>query len=524
MPFIPPQAKSEGQFIRPNLPFSAVASASWRQGIHDSFWNQIYENWEDSIYDDGRLLTPDEANERYSVPGLEFNEPISNGLASLKFRRKREEISRQKVMELGSEGLFSARGLGSLAVSVVANNANPIDFAFNFVPIAGLTRYGRASAMASKMAAGRVAGSLDDIGRAIKYTKMPAFHRMVAAGIDASIGNLILEVPLYWQNRDDQTRHTMGDVALNVGMGGLFGAGLSGLGSVLRAASSKWVKASKTTRSRAIQAAMGDLMSDRTAASADMILAADLNNIEIEARAKAQHVLVDAIHQAETELPRAQVVAAAQAAVEDGVRISPDDLIASVERNANRIKAQSPQVARTVSQLLPAAKAGDEQAASQLARLFDMEVDARAQDLPAQISDGMVGDKGFRKSVSDARAGKTNPAEVQNMIKREVADARNRIVRESYKEGLRKIKTETAEAKARAAKEALDAEAATSKPLRGKDEGKANQVDQGEIQSQIDELISVVDKEAPESLKAAPERVDEDAIKAGIACAKNNAS
>lgn len=531
MIFIPPQEKSEGQFIKPNLPFSSVASASFRQGWHDSFFNQISENVEDVIYDEGATLTPDEANNMYSLPGLEFNEPIRQGLAALKHRRKADEIARQTALQLGTEGLFSLRGAGSLAASIIANNLNPVDFAFNFVPIAGATRYGRAAGIASKAGArGRMAGGL---GRKVSRTSMPAFHRMVSAGVDASVGNLILEIPLYWQNQDDQTRHTLGDVATNVAIGGLFGAGLSGMASAIRAAGRKWFASSKSTRAAAIKAAYAEAIMDRPPRAASAIIDADLKNIEAVARERAQVALAEAVRQADAKVPDVEAAFAARIVAEgDAGAINSRDLIEVVSAILPDLEKRGDSRVKIASRLLENAEKGDPTATPNLARLFDVRIDEGSRTIPPLFGetpktvkslDDIGVDLPKVREISERLRQERGP-EIENQIKREVATERNRMIRESYRNSLRNIQRETVEAKARAAADALDAESASRRPIRQGDEASARASDEAELQSQIDEATRIVESEAPDSLKAAPERVDEEGVQAGVNCMISNAS
>ena len=441
--------------MRPRLPFSSVAGAAFKQGFHDTFFNVIQENVEESIYNEGLMLTPEEANNRYSLPGLEFNEPIREGLAALKFRRKQSEIARQTVMQQGSNGLLSLRGVGSMAAAIIANNLSPIDFAFNFAPIAGATKYGRASSLMSK-AASRGVKKLGGLGKPVSKVSMPAFHRMVSAGIDASVGNLILEVPLYLQNEKDQTRHTLGDVALNVGLGGMFGMGLSGLGTMMRGAARKWAAASPTTKAKALQAHFNEAKADEAARIADEVLESDSNVIRQRViRERAQVALTEAIREAESEVPYMEAAFRTKLIIDSGVKTGAEDIVDIAKRNLDNLKRHSPVKHKAVSEALPIAETGDDIALDTLARALGVIYDPGSTGrIPKDFADKWVTNPVFKakqKGEIFKRRGETAAPEIENQVKREVLAERIRLVQRSYREALKKMNA-TSEARLEAAR------------------------------------------------------------------------
>jgi hypothetical protein len=529
---LPSDVKSNGEFIRPSLPFSSVAGAAFKQGFHDTFFNVIQENVEESIYNEGLMLTPEEANNRYSLPGLEFNEPIREGLAALKFRRKQSEIARQTVMQHGTNGLLSLRGVGSMATSIIANNLSPIDFAFNFAPIAGATRYGRASSLMSK-AASRGVKKLGGLGKPVSKVSMPAFHRMVSAGIDASVGNLVLEVPLYFQNEKDQTRHTLGDVALNVGLGGMFGMGLSGLGTMMRGAARKWAAASSSTKAKAIQAHFNEAKADEAARIADEVLESDPNVIRqrVISAKEAAAVEVDA------RMPEIERQVRARLKVQGKLGDAPQEAIEEIaERALPILERKADGRAKIVKRLLERSKNGEVDATENLAEMFHLEHNPKSKGAPEPFITGKVSGRASaqqmvnledvidalpKRAKKDLGMANVDRFDVEAEIKREVESARIRLVQRSYREALEKMKAN--DTKAQRVAQELDANAEPSKPLRPQDDVRGQAADEATLTEDISVLTEAMGDAAKSVKKNFNQGPDEKGLQAGLDCLIKNA-
>lgn len=524
---IPRTDKSQGQFIEPAIPYSAVQRASFAQGRHDTFWNVLTERYEDSTYADGETIGPDEANERYSLPGLEFNEPISEGLAALRFRRKQKEIARHTIMGLGVKSLASMRGVGSMATSIVANNLNPVDFAFNFVPIASATRYGRPLANLHRAGArGRFAGGL---GRKVQRTSIAPVYKMMAASADAAVGNLILEVPLYYSNQRDQTEHTLSQSLASVGLGALFGGALSGLGQALRAASRKWKTARPSTKEKVAQESTDAFLVDKENEAADATFDADPAVIRERVSLKVQEELFRAIQASDAKASDIEASFAARIAAERNAgHIRQEDLVEVVEAILPElVKRKDPRV-KIATRLLQRAKAEEPGAVENLASTFDVKIDPKAQSIPAIFGGGegkvsvkdlsdlseVLPDFDAIKKISD-RVSAERQGEVEAQIRREVKQEQIRLVRESFRNSLRRIEEASPEVKAEQNHQAVKIENDKANPP-----SKAVTVEQrkSETEAEIQELLEIAGDKAPDSLKSRPTPVPKEAINKATEC------
>lgn len=518
-------------------------AAGWQIGIGETISKVVEEGFEvggvqyGGLYRDGQMLTPDEANNRYSLPGLEFNEPVREGIAALKFRRKQEEIARNKVLELGGTGKL--RKSVGMATMIVANNLSPIDFAFNFVPIAGMTKYGRAVNVWSKAAAkGKtsIKGFGAKAAMAVPGAKMAAFHRMVAASIDASVGNLILEIPLYFQNQRDQVRHTLGDVAFNVGFGGAFGAGLSGMGTVLRAASRKLAKSSNLAKMQAVRQTINELQADMPASGADLILEVD------EAVARARTVAALETARADVAARAGDIEAQIRTKIETQGKLGDapkSDIEAIAEEAIKRATKKNPQLAKIAARLLEASRTGDLTATHNLARLFYLDFNPNAKSAPAPFTSGDIDaklkpkelqalddivyvlPKKTRKALAQINADRLD---VDKMVEVEVEAARQEALKRAYNQAIDDMKAGAIEDPARKIIADIEAKRKQAKPSSPVDEVRGKAAEEAELREDIDSIRTAIEAESKGTVLEEPTPVDESGIRAGMNCAIKNAS
>ncbi len=539
MPFALPARKqnTRGQFTNPEVPFDLVRSASFRQGFHDTAFNQVSEWTESIIYNEGATLSQEQANERFSLPGLEFNEPVREGYAKLLYQRKQQEISRHKAMQLGVDGFFSARGLSSLAVSIVGNNMSPTDFAFNFFPATAATKYGRALGRIGRSGgAGRVLGGL---GRPVvrEGIKRIPLYRAMAASVDAAVGNAILEVPLYFGDQRDHTVHTIGMSLINVAAGATFGASLSGVGSALRAAGRKWFSTSKTTRMEAVRAASDDMINGRQTGSVDRIVDADTNVIRGRVESGARETLAVAIREAEAKTPSitrdvSKRIATEQAALIQRTRQDLIDLSEAIipvmrERGSKRDAGE-------IAEALKRVKSDPGHSLD----LLSLAAFSELSDISGGVSLLVKGDKtGKISEVVSRIKGEGRPIPLlgelpvsigerlvaitprfKDRVAREVRAERIRLVRESYREALRQEQAQNPQVQAAETAKAIQSAEPPPRPLRQSEGPKAVQRDTSDFDAEIQDLTSQLGDDAPASLRKPVEPVDAEAIKAGTSC------
>lgn len=153
-----------------------------------------------------RLLTPQEANDTYGIPGhLKFDsdtpEPIAQELKNL----KQQELQRQDVMRRAEAGVGT-----NLTAGLVASLLDPLNVASAFVPVVGEARYAAMVARAGVSVA-----------------------RVARGAIEGAVGAAILEPLVLSAARFEQADYDAVDSLYNIAFGTALGAGLHlGAGAV----------------------------------------------------------------------------------------------------------------------------------------------------------------------------------------------------------------------------------------------------------------------------------------------------
>lgn len=161
------------------------------------------------------LLSPEDANARYGVPGrLTFSEPVAEAVARDQSEHQRANIVREDIIARGPGGLL-AGGAARFAVGLGASILDPLNIAAAFVPFAPEARIAAMLGSAAEGAVGR------------------ALVRGVHGAGAGFVGTAALEPANYWLSRQDHDDYTMGDVLTNLAFGTILGAGLhSGIGAI----------------------------------------------------------------------------------------------------------------------------------------------------------------------------------------------------------------------------------------------------------------------------------------------------
>lgn len=238
------EPRDQGQ-VTPNIPLSRYLGAAWDQGVHDAMGGSLYrisEQWqmENNVslwgaldQQAGRMLDPNEANDRYGTRRLRFTEPVYEGVAELLKNRHDENETRNFILSSGGAGV--GRFAASFGVGMLASLSNPVDFTTMFVPIVG------SEALATKLATMGLSPARQGLARGLiteeRLRAIVPAPRVVAAIIEGTVGQAIAEVPLYISNRMDQTPYTVMDSLRNIALGGAFAGtlrlALSGAGRLV---------------------------------------------------------------------------------------------------------------------------------------------------------------------------------------------------------------------------------------------------------------------------------------------------
>lgn len=147
---------------------------------------------------DGKLLIPDKGISRSALEIL---------LERKRDERLREEIFANSPTGIGAQSLKLAMGLGTSLI-------DPINVASAFIPVVGEARYAKY------------------LGKAPGALRRYAVRGGVGA-VEGTVGAAALEPVIATSKRYDQADYEMADSLLNVGFGGVFGAGLHVTGGAL---------------------------------------------------------------------------------------------------------------------------------------------------------------------------------------------------------------------------------------------------------------------------------------------------
>lgn len=138
--FSPIDARTSGDINRIDVPLGTYMNAEIDEAQSHNMFGNLYRWAEQGAQDrdqQGALLTKEQANSKYGMDGLKFNQDTYEGSAAMMHASHQEELDRQTILQLGSKSLLSARGLGGMAVGMVAGMANPLDFGSMFTPFVG---------------------------------------------------------------------------------------------------------------------------------------------------------------------------------------------------------------------------------------------------------------------------------------------------------------------------------------------------------------------------------------------------
>lgn len=199
-----------------------------------------------------QLLDADTARARLKAAGLEqhLNIPdqgIPEPALDILMKRKREELQRADVLARGGGAVATST---RLAVALAGSLLDPLNIATAFVPVIGPERYAAILARAGGIA-GRTA---------------------VRAGVGAAegvVGAALVEPFVASSKALEQADYDMSDSLLNIGFGGVFGAGLHSIGGAVgdvwryspQSAGAKVGRAAAETRAQALKASIAQAAS-----------------------------------------------------------------------------------------------------------------------------------------------------------------------------------------------------------------------------------------------------------------------
>lgn len=205
----------EESYLNATPNYSSVLKTDAVQAFWDnpttSIWRMgdIIKSQYDSLGKKARLMSSEEAEQKYSELGLKFNSPVYEAEAEIMATRKQEEIQRQYLQSKAKYDFLSFQSAGRFGTSLAVSMIDPINIASAFLPVADVLPSLKAYRLA------RAAGSSAKVGM-----------DLATGAVEGAVGAAMLEPLMLAANSMDQGDYTMADSLNNVFLGAVMGAGL----------------------------------------------------------------------------------------------------------------------------------------------------------------------------------------------------------------------------------------------------------------------------------------------------------
>lgn len=213
--------RDTGEVSQMDVPLGTYIGAAAEEGFSNSVGSTIYRAEEqhlEQIDPDGTTIQPDEANKRFGLPGLTFDEPVKTGVAELLQQRHQAEMNRQFLLDQGNTSL--GRGIAGMGTQMASSMLNPVDLGMLFLPIVG--EEGAATTLMRgpiREAIGRGIFTSADVAEA--FPKTPNFAKSVIQGLGYQS---MAEIPQQIQARREL--QDPGDPLEHIATAGLFAGGM----------------------------------------------------------------------------------------------------------------------------------------------------------------------------------------------------------------------------------------------------------------------------------------------------------
>ena len=248
--------RTNGQVSRMDVPLNRLFDTAWESGDDSSMQGAIGRIAQmNQAQGEGTLLSSQDAQGKYGLPGLEFKEPVYEEVAKLQNQRKQAEIDRAFYLEHGATSF--ARQAGVFAVSMLSQLSHPLDFASMFIPVVGEEKLAAQAAVLGRgVMRQRMARGLLFSREGMQAAGVP-FSRTVSAVVEGSVQQAITEIPNVIANAQDHTGYGPRDALVNVVAGGAFAGALH---AGLQAAGRLLLRTSKETQQAVFRKAMNDFL------------------------------------------------------------------------------------------------------------------------------------------------------------------------------------------------------------------------------------------------------------------------
>jgi hypothetical protein len=246
-----------------DVPFLEWGAERFSQAMTQTAGRRLFDLGYETLLDNSRILQPDEANHLYGIPeaGFLFDSPVRESTAKGRRERKERELLFQSNAEAAQHSTWSAKAFFTFPFAVAGQLTDPLELAINAIPFVGVGE--RAAGLARL--AGKTVSPLAERGALISAEAIARNMRYpLLAGrvLEATAGNIVAEIPVAIQNYRDQADYDFADSLANIGMGGLFSAGLHGLGRALDRTGRVLAKASNETSERVANTGLSQIIRD----------------------------------------------------------------------------------------------------------------------------------------------------------------------------------------------------------------------------------------------------------------------
>lgn len=215
--------ETSGAELTYDVPIGRYLGASFDEGKHFTVLNSLSRMREISTADadpTSPMLSPTEAQAKYGVGDLKFDEPVRESVAKIMSDRKKREMDRAFFLSHGSS---AGRFLPGMAASILGGISNPLDLGLMLIPFVGEEAVAaKATSMAGRVLARRLVTR--EVLREI-FPKAPALTESVINGV---VGQSLFEIPNLIASKQDKADYGLDQALFNIATGGAFAASLHG--------------------------------------------------------------------------------------------------------------------------------------------------------------------------------------------------------------------------------------------------------------------------------------------------------
>jgi hypothetical protein len=215
------EGRTMGEVTRLDLPLDRYLGAAARQGWNDSLFATVMRLTENQIYDDGPMMSPEQANKEYGLPTLKFDGPVRKERARLMNERKRAELDRQFYLD--SADFFSWRNAAGMPTQMISSMLNPLDIGLSFLPIVGSAARAKSASVLGRASWRRALEHGLITEEALLQRGLP---RVASPLIEGTVGQAVAEVPLAISNYYDKANYTPTDFVANILGSGIIAGGI----------------------------------------------------------------------------------------------------------------------------------------------------------------------------------------------------------------------------------------------------------------------------------------------------------